>query len=74
MSNIGRFRRNFTTFEKTTQFIRINFFDGLVHQGLLFSLFKAFSFKPQTNFLLANLSDYLYMDISVSRFGTSCSS
>ena len=63
MSSIGKFRRNFTTFEQTTQFISINFFYGFVHQGLLFGLLQAFSFKPETNFLLANICDYLYMDI-----------
>ena len=63
MSKIGRFRRNFTTFEQTMQFLNINFCYGLLHQGFFFSLIKGFSFEPQTNFHLANLCDYLYMDI-----------
>ena len=62
MTKIGKFRRNFTTFEKTMQFIHMYFFYVLV-RGLSFALFQAFSFDPQTNFLLKNLSDYLYMDV-----------
>ena len=63
MSIFGKFRRNFTTFEQTTQFIQINFFYGILHQGVCFWLFQAFSLEPETNFLLANISDFLYMDI-----------
>ena len=62
MSSIGKFRRNFTTFEQTMQFIHIYFFYGVV-RGISLCLFQAFSFEPQTNFLLANILDYLYMDV-----------
>ena len=63
MSNIGKFRRNFATFEQTMQFIHIYFFYGYFFYGLSFSLFQAFSLEPQTNFLLSNISDFLYMNV-----------
>ena len=60
---LGNFRRNFITFEQTTQFMHVYFFYGIVHYGIFFSLVQAFSLEPQTNFLLSIISDYLYMNI-----------
>lgn len=68
MSIIGKFRRNFITFEQTTQFMHVYFFYGIIDYGIFFSLLKTFSFEPQTNFLLANMSDYLYMNIFLGVF------
>ena len=63
LSIIGKYRRNFATFDQTMQFTQNYFFYGMFHQGLCFWLFQAFAFEPKTNFLLANICDFLYLDL-----------
>ena len=63
MSSIGKFRRNFTTFEQTMQFIQVNFFCVIFYRGFLFSLFQTFSLRPETNCLITTQAEYLYIDI-----------
>ena len=39
MSIIGKFRRNFITFEQTTQFMHVYFFYGIINYGIFFSYY-----------------------------------
>ena len=64
MSSIGKYRRNFTTFEETTRYIKTNYYYLLFHQGLIFSLIQAvFTVTPETNFLLSNTCDFVYIGV-----------
>ena len=68
MSIVGKFRRNFITFGQTTQFMNVYFFHGILQYGIFFRLVQTLSFQPQTNFMLANISDFLYINIFLCIF------
>ena len=63
MSSIGKYRRNLATFEDTAQYIQIFFFYFAIQRGLVLSLFQILSLKPETNLLISNVSDLLYINI-----------
>ena len=64
MSCIGKYRRNFTTFEQTNGYIKINYYYLLLHQGLIFSVIQAtFTVTPETNFLISNICDFIYINV-----------
>ena len=59
----GKYRRNLATFEDTAQYIQIFFFYFAIQRGLVLSLFQILSLKPETNLLISNVSDLLYINI-----------
>ena len=64
MSCIGNFRRNFTTLNQTTGYIKFNSYYHLLHQGIVFSVSQvAFKVTPETNFMISMITDFLYINI-----------
>ena len=63
MSSIGKYRRNLSTFEETAQYIQIFVFYFVIHKGLVLSIFQMLSLKPETNLLISNVSDLLFINI-----------
>ena len=62
MSSIGKYRRNLATFEETAQYIQIYVFFFAI-RALVLSMFQIVSFEPETNLLILNISDLMYINI-----------
>ena len=60
MSCIGNFRRNFTTLNQTTGYIKFNSYYHLLHQRIVFRVSQvAFKVTSETNVFISMITDFL---------------
>ena len=60
MSCIGNFRRNFTTLNQTTGYIKFNSYYDLLHQRIVFRVSQvAFKVTSETNVFISMITDFL---------------
>ena len=63
MSSVGKYRRNFASFDQTLKWIQVHFFYLLLQQVILFGVLLTFNLRPETKASIAHISYVLYWSL-----------